>query len=178
MNERKSEFGLVLLSLLPAAVMGGGTANGSAERKTSQHKQTKHQTKRVKLISWNESKEENGIKLVWWNGLLLRNGKKFTERHTKRKHFRAASPFISSLFCWPALRHQKQRKRWNGREIALLLHQLIKRFLNQLLVPLGEEKKSINPFTKHSLKRMLEWLIDFSSIIYECNSIAQLILIS
>ena len=153
MNERKSEFGLVLLSLLPAAVMGGGTANGSAERKTSQHKQTKHQTKRVKLISWNESKEENGIKLVWWNGLLLRNGKKFTERHTKRKHFRAASPFISSLFCWPALRHQKQRKRWNGRANSidfinfhslscLALPHSIKRFLNWMEALLREKKRN------------------------------------
>ena len=50
------ESGLVVLSLLPAAVMDGGTANGSAKGKTSHNKQTKRNEsmkQKTKERKWN-----------------------------------------------------------------------------------------------------------------------------
>ena len=67
------------------------------------------------------------------------------KRFTKRPR-RAASPFISSLFCWPAVRHQKQRKRWNGGHPACLaLPPQWKHFSIAAESAAGEEKR-INLF--------------------------------
>ena len=80
----------------------------------------------------------------------------------------AASPSILLLFCWPAARHQKERKNWmvslhstfqrnDWMALCLALPSTIKRLLNCWLEWAAVKEKKWNQFHQfHSFKRM-EW---------------------